>query len=260
MSATRELLMAMYEAMRERFGPQHWWPASALLLPRERKLEICVGAILTQNTNWQNVEKALARLIEAGRMSVPALHAIDQADLAELIRPAGYFNVKAKRLGNFIGHVAERHDGDIDALLDRPAGELREDLLGISGIGPETADSMILYAAGKCTFVVDAYTRRVFSRHGLIGEDFDYQAVKDFCESHVPARVGLYNDYHAQLVAVGKTYCRPTARCAGCPLDRFPRRGGAQPSRCPSRPTAAAPAAAGCRRDVGPAGSLGAQA
>jgi len=250
MAATRELLMAMYEAMRERFGPQGWWPASAVLAPRERKLEICVGAILTQNTNWQNVEKALARLLAAGRMSVPALHATQQADLAELIRPAGYFNVKARRVKSFIARVAEAHDGDIEAFLDRPVPQLRAELLGISGVGAETADSMILYAAGKRTFVVDAYTRRVFRRHRLIGEDWDYQAVKSFCESHLPARAALYNDYHAQLVAVGKTYCRPRARCDGCPLDRFPHAGGRR----------AGPRGARRRKAGGSRGSRNAQA
>ncbi len=259
MAATRELLMAMYEAMRDRFGPQHWWPASATLAPRDRKLEICVGAILTQNTNWANVEKALARLMAAGCMSVAALHAAGQAELAELIRPAGYFNVKAKRLRSFIAHVAGRHGGDIEALLDRPVGQLRAELLGVSGIGPETADSMILYAAGRCTFVVDAYTRRVFRRHRLIGEDWDYQAVKDFCESHVPPRVELYNDYHAQLVAVGKTHCRPKARCDGCPLDRFPHAGKPAASR-PRHPAARRPPTARRRRAVGPEDSRSDQA
>jgi len=213
--------MAMYRAMRDRFGPQGWWPASRRLAPAERKLEICVGAILTQNTNWRNVERALGRLIEAGCMSVPALHELPPERLAERIRPAGYFNVKARRLQHFIAEVVRHAGGDIEAYLDRPVGELREALLGINGVGPETADSMILYAAGKCTFVVDAYTRRVFVRHGLIGPGAGYEAVKDLCESHVPARAGLYNDFHAQLVAVGKTHCRPTARCEGCPLARF---------------------------------------
>jgi len=227
--------MAMYEALQGRFGPQHWWPASPELAGEDRTLEICVGAILTQNTNWRNVEKALSRLIGAGCMSVRALGELAPEALGELIRPAGYFNVKARRLKHFIAHVADRHGGDLSACLDQPVGVLREELLGIHGIGPETADSMILYAARKCTFVVDAYTRRVFSRHGLIGADWDYEAVKRWCESHVPARVGLYNDYHAQLVAVGKTYCRPAPRCRGCPLEAFGRTGPA--ARCrPPRP------------------------
>lgn len=219
---TGQKLMAMYEAMRARFGPQNWWPASAQLPADQRKLEICVGAILTQNTNWLNVEKALANLMAAGCMSVQALHELALAELAGLIRPAGYYNIKARRLKNLIAHVREQFGGDMEAFLDRSAAALREDLLGISGIGRETADSIILYAAGRPTFVVDAYTARILRRHGLIGEDDDYESIKDLFESHVPERLELYNDYHAQLVAVGKAYCRPQARCGGCPLEGFP--------------------------------------
>ena len=217
-----ETLMAMYEAMRGRFGDQQWWPSSARLPAVRRKLEICVGAILTQNTNWRNVEKALAKLIDGGCMSVGRLDAMRAEELAELIRPAGYFNVKARRVKHFIAHVRQRYGGRIERLLRRPAGPLRAELLGINGIGRETADSMILYAAGRCTFVVDAYTRRALRRHGLIDASADYEAIKSLFESHVPARVSLYNDYHAQWVAVGKNYCRPKARCEGCPLAGFP--------------------------------------
>lgn len=222
MTDTAATLMSMYDAMRRRFGPQHWWPSSPSLGPHDRKLEICVGAILTQNTNWRNVERALERVIAAGAMSVTALHAMDRAELAELIRPAGYFNVKADRLQCFVAVVAERYGGDLQALLARPLAELRPLLLAVRGIGPETADSMILYAAGQCTFVVDAYTRRVCRRHRLVPRKADYDTIKRLYESHVPARAGLYNDYHAQLVAVGKNFCRPTARCDGCPLACFP--------------------------------------
>ncbi len=212
-------LMAVYEAMLSRFGHQHWWPARDHLSPHDRKLEICLGAILTQNTNWGNVQKALDSLDAAGAMRVDVLARVRPASLAELIRPAGYFNVKARRLKNFISHVMDRHGGCIESLLAAPKARLREQLLGINGIGPETADSMILYAAGKCTFVVDAYTRRICLRHGLIGPRDGYEAVKAMFESHVPPRAGLYNDYHAQLVAVGKHFCRPTALCRGCPLE-----------------------------------------
>jgi len=222
----------MYDAMRAHFGPQDWWPASRTLPRAERKLEVCVGAILTQNTNWRNVEKALGNLLDAGCMRIAALAGLTEARLAELIRPAGYFNVKARRLKRFLEAVADGAGGDIEAFLDRPAARLREALLAIHGIGPETADSMILYAAGRCTFVVDAYTRRIFARHGLVEPGANYDAVKALCELRVPARTALYNDYHAQLVAVGKTYCRPTARCEGCPLAAFPhdRRGDRGPA------------------------------
>ena len=211
---TVQTLMEMYEAMRRRFGHQGWWPGDG-------PLEICVGAILTQNTNWKNVEKAIANLRAAGCMSVGALHAKPQPALAELIRPAGYFNVKAKRLKNFIAHVYESFGDDIEAFLDRSVTTLREELLSINGIGRETADSMILYAAGRPTFVVDAYTYRILLRHGLIAPEDDYEAIKDLMEASLPEDVELWNDYHAQLVAVGKNCCRPTARCEGCPLEGF---------------------------------------
>lgn len=215
MAATAKLLMEMYEAMRRRFGHQAWWPG-------ETPLEICLGAILTQNTNWGNVEKALANLKAAGVMDIEALHRLDQAALAELIKPAGYFNIKAKRLKNFIARVHEYSGGDLAEFLDRGVSSLREDLLSVSGIGRETADSMILYAACKPTFVVDTYTYRILLRHRLIAPEDDYEAIKELMESNLPEDLELWNDYHAQLVMVGKTYCRPVAKCEGCPLESFP--------------------------------------
>ncbi len=221
MDATGATLMAMYAAMRSHFGAQNWWPASPELPEPLRKLEICVGAVLTQNTSWRNVERAVARLIEAGCMDVTVLAEMPTELLAERIRPAGYYNVKARRLKNFIDAVCAG-GGGISTFLNRRTDVLREELLAVNGIGPETADSILLYAAGKCSFVVDAYTRRALARHGLAEPDADYEEVKALFESHVPARVGLYNDFHAQWVAVGKTYCRPRARCQGCPLAVFP--------------------------------------
>ena len=225
----------MYDAMLARFGPQHWWPARKHLTPHDRKLEICLGALLTQNTNWGNVEKALDRLDAAGAMRIDVLAKMKSVRLAELIRPAGYFNVKAARLKNFIAVIERNYFGDIEKLLALPFGRLRQRLLAINGIGPETADSMILYAAGRCTFVVDAYTRRICLRHGLIAPRDGYEEIKALYESHVPPRAPLYNDYHAQLVAVGKHFCRPKARCQGCPLESFdhdpPRPGPAPRSR-----------------------------
>ena len=210
----------MYDAMRERFGHRGWWPAAAGG-PAQTALEICAGAILTQNTNWTNVEKAIANLHGAGLMSVSALHAKPQPELAELIRPAGDFNVQARRLKNFVARAHECCGDDIEAFLDRPAEALRAELLSINGIGRETADSMILYAAGKPTFVVDAYTHRILVRHGLIAPEDDYEGIKELLESSLPQDVALWNDYHAQLVEVGKNFCKPKARCAGCPLEAF---------------------------------------
>lgn len=215
MSKTSQTLMDMYRAMRERFGHQNWWPANT-------GFEMCVGAILTQNTNWANVRKALANLEAAGAMSVDVLHAMPAGQLAELIKPAGYFNVKTKRLKNFIARLHRDWGGDLERFLDRPVSSLREDLLAVNGIGRETADSIILYAARKPTFVVDAYTYRILLRHRLIAREDDYEAIKELMESSLPCELELFNDYHAQLVAVGKTYCRPVAQCEDCPLNAFP--------------------------------------
>jgi endonuclease-3 related protein len=220
-SSPANTLMAMYRAMRERFGPQHWWPSAAGAETAEGKLEICVGAILTQNTNWANVRRAIEALRRAGRLDAHALHALPAERLAELIRPAGYFNVKARRLKNFVARLHETAGGDIEAFLGRPVAALREDLLAVRGVGRETADSMILYAAGKPCFVVDAYTRRIALRHRLIAPEDDYEAIKALFEWSLPEDAALWNDYHAQLVAVGKAHCRPRAACAGCPLEAF---------------------------------------
>ncbi len=221
MAVTDQTLKEMYDAMLDRLGPQGWWPAAAGAESAKGKLEISVGAILTQNTNWGNVERAIENLRTAGCLSVAAIDAMGHDELAELIRPAGYFNVKAKRLKNFICAVAA-DGGDIEAFLDRPADELRAALLAISGVGRETADSMALYAAGLATFVVDTYTHRILLRHGLIDEEADYEQIKELLESALPALAELFNEYHALLVAVGKHYCRKrTPLCDDCPLNDF---------------------------------------
>ncbi|HOD84330.1 MAG: Endonuclease III [Planctomycetes bacterium ADurb.Bin126] len=226
MSSTGETLMEFYRAMRSRFGHQAWWPG-------QTPLEICIGAILTQNTAWTNVEKALANLQAAEAMSLHRLHEMPAPQLASLIRPAGYFNIKAKRLKNFVAAVYPRWGENLggivkgrqvaqgDGFLDRDGATLREELLAINGIGRETADSIVLYAAGRCTFVVDAYTCRVLGRHRLIAPEDDYESVKDLLESNLPDDVELFNDFHAQFVMVGKTFCRPRSRCEGCPLEGF---------------------------------------
>ena len=206
--------MELYDAMVERFAHQQWWPG-------DTPLEVCIGAILTQNTNWRNVEKAIANLKAAGRVSISALLETPHEQLAELIRPAGYFNVKAKRLRNLLTVIHRDYGDDVEGFLDRSISSLREELLSVNGIGRETADSIILYAAHKPTFVVDTYTYRILLRHGLIYEEDDYDAIKDLLESSLAEDVELWNDYHAQLVAVGKNYCKPKAKCAGCPLEQF---------------------------------------
>ena len=202
----------MYKRMYEALGPQGWWPG-------ETPFEVCVGAILTQNTNWQNVERAIENLKQTGVLSPKALYELPEGILAELIRPAGYFRVKATRLKNFIRFLVENFEGDLERLFALPLAEAREALLSVSGIGPETADSILLYAGEKPTFVIDAYTRRILLRHGLATEDMGYEDLREMFMRHLPEDTQLYNEYHALLVAVGKNFCRPQRpRCEECPL------------------------------------------
>lgn len=208
------LLMRYYHALLDRFGPRDWWPAKT-------PFEVCVGAVLTQNTAWKNVVKAIDNLKSALLLDPIALAATSLEDLAEIIRPAGYYNVKAKRLRNFVDHLVEKYDGELDRLFSLPVEALRMELLSINGVGKETADSIILYAADKSIFVVDAYTKRVLHRHGLISENADYDTVQDLFHRHLPRDKDLFNDFHAQFVAVGHHYCRRTPRCAECPLGHF---------------------------------------
>lgn len=210
----RERLMGMYQAMRAHFGHRKWWPGNS-------PFEVCVGAILTQNTAWRNVVRAITNLKAASALDPIRIHELSHDELAALIRPAGYFNVKARRLRNFVDLLVLRHNGDLDALFDSQVEALRQELLSINGIGKETADSIILYAAGKPIFVVDAYTRRVLSRHGLVDEKADYDTVQALFHAHIPRDADLYNDFHAQFVAVGHSYCKRVPLCDSCPLGPF---------------------------------------
>ncbi len=213
-SRTGKTLMAFYDAMFKAYGPQHWWPART-------PTEVVVGAILTQNTAWRNVERAIDNLRRANLLDWRKLHALGEADLAELIRPAGTYKVKARRLKAFIEWLHDRYDGDLDRMFETPLHALREQLLGVSGIGRETADAILLYAGSLPSFVVDAYTARILRRHGLIDDSADYEEIKELFESNLPLEVPLFNEYHALLVQIGKLHCRPRARCEGCPLERF---------------------------------------
>jgi endonuclease-3 related protein len=210
-----EKLMQIYDLLYEGYGPQHWWPG-------ETAFEVIVGAILTQNTNWSNVEKAIANLKAADSLTPQRLYDMPTAQLAELIRPAGYYNIKAARLKNFLNWLFENYSGDLEALERLSADVLRTELLSIKGVGPESADSIVLYAFEKNVFVVDAYTCRVLGRHGLIEEGADYENVRDFFESNLPSDVKLFNEYHALFVRVGKEYCRPKPKCKNCPLVSLP--------------------------------------
>lgn len=212
--------MEAYERMLAAFGPQHWWPGDS-------PFEIMVGAVLVQNTAWRNVERAIMNLRDAGVMEPAALYALPAVDLAELIRPAGYYQVKTKRLRNLLRFVLEECDGSLDAMFSRGLASLREDLLRINGIGPETADAILLYAGGLPTFVVDTYTHRILARHGWLDYDATYHDIKDYFESALPRDSALYNEYHALLVRVGKDYCKRTGpKCASCPLVEMLPPGG----------------------------------
>ena len=207
-------LIDLYNALLHRFGPQHWWPGDS-------PFEIMVGAVLTQNTNWTNVEKAIANLKNANCLTPHAIHNLTHEQLAPLIKPAGYFNLKARRLKNLINWLIQTCDGDLSVLQNYSTSRLREELLSINGIGQETADSIILYAFEKLTFVVDTYTFRVLVRHGRIDADSHYEQIKDYCESNLPDDLSLYNEFHALIVRVGKDHCKPRAKCANCPLEPF---------------------------------------
>jgi endonuclease-3 related protein len=213
-SNTGHVLQRFFDAMLSAYGPQGWWPGRG-------RTEIVIGAILTQNTNWKNVEKAIAQLRANGLLDWGALRDVALDDLAQCIRPAGYYNLKARRLKNFVAWLWENHDGDMDRLEDVGLGPLREALLGINGIGSETADAILLYALNRPTFVIDAYTGRIARRHGLIDSEADGHELKALFEDHLPADVALFNEYHALLVEVGKRHCKPRAKCEGCPLAAF---------------------------------------
>ena len=209
------MLYEVYEKLLAAFGPQRWWPG-------DTPFEIIVGAVLVQNTAWRNVEQAIENLRDAGLMEPTKLYAVAEPELAELIRPAGYYKVKARRLRNLLKLIVERYNGSLDAMFRTDLATLRVELLGVSGIGPETADAILLYAGGLPTFVVDTYTHRVLVRHGWIGYDAGYDEIKDHFESNLPADAALYNEYHALLVRVGKDYCRKTEpKCVACPLVDF---------------------------------------
>ena len=212
---THETLTQIYQLLYDAFGPQHWWPG-------ESQIEIITGAILTQNTSWANVEKAIANLIAADSLNAEKLHNLELSQMAELIRPAGYYNIKAKRLKSFLNWLFDNYDGNLKNLENVNTEQLREELLTVKGIGRETADSILLYALERPVFVVDAYTARITTRHGLIEPGADYEQLKDLFESNLPKDIQLFNEYHALLVRVGKEFCKPKAKCPSCPLEKLP--------------------------------------
>jgi endonuclease-3 related protein len=228
-----------YAALLERWGPQHWWPAQS-------RFEVIVGAFLTQNTNWGNVEKAMAKLRGARKLSLAGVRRIPETELAELIRSSGYYRQKAHRLKRFVAWLDQAYGGSLDRMFAQATEKLRAELLALHGVGPETADSILLYGGGHPVFVVDAYTRRIFERHGLDAKKARYDELRVLVEGalarfdadcargsdpmHPPSRMSHaprgkmaqhYNDLHGLIVRTAKEHCRTKAECAGCPLEKF---------------------------------------
>lgn len=205
-------LLTIYHSLFERFGPQHWWPG-------ETPFEMIIGAVLTQNTSWTNVEKAISSLKASGHFSPDKLFELPAETLAGLIRSSGYFNIKAKRLKNFLSFLFEEYEGNIDKLLREDCSTLRHKLLKVNGLGPETVDSILLYAAGYPVFVVDAYTRRIFSRHGFETMEHGYDKIQSLFMDNIRKDPVLFNEYHALIVRVGKELCKKKPLCNLCPLE-----------------------------------------
>lgn len=211
----RKLLLDMHRSMLASLGPSHWWPG-------DTPFEVAVGAVLTQNTNWKNVERAIANVKAKGPFTAEALLAMPQADLEQCLRPAGYFRLKTKRLRNFLEFLETAAGLEIEALAGRDLPSLRGQLLAIKGIGPETADSILLYALGYPVFVIDAYTFRILSRHALVPEEASYDELQALFMDALPLEPALFNEYHALLVRVAKGWCaKGSPRCADCPLKPF---------------------------------------
>jgi endonuclease-3 related protein len=215
----RPQLRDWYRRLLGRFGPRGWWPA-------QTTTEIVVGAILTQNTAWANVERALANLAAAQCLDWPSLNALHVDQLAELIKPSGIYRIKAARLKAFVDELYASHDGSLVAMLAGRLNDVRAGLLAIHGIGPETADAILLYAGGHASFVVDAYTMRVLRRHFLIGARATYDDVQELFHQSLGAEPKVFNEYHALLVQLGKEYCLSRAKCEGCPLADSPHDAG----------------------------------
>jgi endonuclease-3 related protein len=201
------MAQVLYEDLYSHYGPQHWWPGDSVF-------EIMVGAVLTQNTAWTNVERAIGNLKSHDLLFPDGIGRLDREKLAQLIRPAGYFNVKAQRLHNLCEFLqAQGGETSLSRMADGP---LRESLLGVNGVGPETADDIMLYAFERPVFVIDAYTRRLFSRIGLIAGDENYEKLRSFFESNLESNVDLFNEYHALIVSHAKNICTRNPRCFQC--------------------------------------------
>jgi endonuclease-3 related protein len=209
----RRTLLDIYQRLYDKYGPQHWWPA-------KERYEVIIGAILTQSAAWTNVEKAISNLKQAEALTPAAIRQMPQEKLALLIHPCGYYNSKARKLKSFAGWLGEKCNDDLDRLFKHDIQEIRKELLGVYGIGEETADSIILYAGKKPAFVIDAYTRRIMNRLGLVPHGNNYTAYQTLFTANLPADVRLFNEYHALLVRLAKEICRTKPLCHECPLNQ----------------------------------------
>jgi endonuclease-3 related protein len=219
-SPVRRRLLRLYEALSRRYGPQGWWPARSAF-------EVVVGAMLTKHAAWPTAEPVVARLRAAGILTPSAVARLAPERLAALLRPSGPFRLEARRLRAFVDHLAARYGGHLGRMLRQPVDRLRAELLDVPGIGPQTADAILLYAAGRPVFVVDADTRRVLARHGIVPPAADYAALRTLFMTNLPHDPALFNEYHALVVRVAKAHCRTRPDCAGCPLR--PDLGGRPP-------------------------------
>ncbi len=210
------MLLKIFQKLYSFYGPQRWWPGDS-------PFEIAIGAILTQNTNWGNVEKAISNLKAVNAFNPKRLHEMPEKELADLIRPAGYFNIKSRRLKNFLTFLINNYGGSMTRMEKAETFTLRNALLNINGVGPETADSILLYALNKPIFVIDAYTRRVLSRHGIMDHDASYEEYQRLFHKELNENVQLFNEFHALFVRLGKDFCKPKPRCEGCPLENLLR-------------------------------------
>jgi endonuclease-3 related protein len=207
----KRLLMKIYRTLYQAYGPRHWWPG-------ETPFEVMVGAILTQNTSWKNVVKAIQCLKGKGVLNIDGIHQLKRSELASLIKSSGYYRIKADRLKTFVDFLFKDYGGDIGKMEEENLPVLRQELLAVKGIGPETADSILLYGLGKPIFVVDAYTKRFLSRHRMVSEKASYEEIQRLFMSHLPHNKKLFNEYHALLVHLGKRVCKKIPRCDICPI------------------------------------------
>jgi endonuclease III related protein len=212
MTGANGKLLEVYDRLYAAYGPQHWWPGDSAF-------EVIAGAILTQSAAWTNVVKALNNLKAAGALSPEAIEDLPEAELARLVRPSGYYHAKARKLKAFVTLLNRRYGGDLEAMLMSPTDELRVALLGTHGIGPETADSILLYAAGRPAFVIDAYTQRIFARLGFAPGRDTYDGWQRLFAESLPLSAPLFNEYHALIVRLGKSACRKQPLCRDCPLS-----------------------------------------